>query len=54
VASSMMTSVQTLKQKKEAVQSYQFKSWATVCDSWLEDILTLAGGQEATVSVPVM
>jgi glycosyltransferase involved in cell wall biosynthesis len=54
VASAMMSSIQTLDQKKKAVQGYQFKSWATVCDNWLEDILTLAGGQEAIVSVPVM
>jgi hypothetical protein len=49
-----MSAVQTIQRKREAVQAYQFKSWATVCDNWLEDILTLAGGQEATVSVPVM
>lgn len=54
MASSMMSAVQTIQRKREAVQAYQFKSWATVCDNWLEDILTLAGGQEATVSVPVM
>jgi glycosyltransferase involved in cell wall biosynthesis len=54
VADGMMASIQTLKKKKESVQEYQFKSWATVCDGWLEDILTLVGGREAIVSVPVM
>lgn len=52
VATSMMECVQTLQEKKKAVQEYQFKSWATVCDGFLEDLLTLVGGQEATVSVP--
>lgn len=52
-AEKMTDSIQTLKDKRVAVRDYQFKSWATVCDSWLEDILTLAGGPEATVSVPV-
>ena len=51
-AEKMVESIQTLKEKREAVRDYQFKSWATVCDGWLEDILTLAGGQVATVSVP--
>lgn len=54
VAQGMMESIQTLTTKQKAVQGYQFKSWATVCDGLLEDILTLAGGQEAIVSVPVM
>ena len=54
VAEKMMESIQSIKTKNKAVQEYQFKSWATVCDSWLEDLLTLTGGQEATVSVPVM
>ena len=53
VAEKMMESIQTIKSKQEAVRDYQFKSWATVCDNWLEDILTLVGGQEATVSVPM-
>ena len=53
VAEKMLESIETIKSKREAVQDYQFKSWATVCDGWLEDIITLAGGQEATVSVPV-
>jgi glycosyltransferase involved in cell wall biosynthesis len=54
VAEKMVESIQTLQDKRKAVQEYQFKSWATVCDGWLEDILTLSGGQEATVSVPAM
>jgi glycosyltransferase involved in cell wall biosynthesis len=54
VAEGMVDSFQTLINKKTAVQEYQFKSWATVCDGWLEDILTLVGGQATTVSVPTM
>jgi glycosyltransferase involved in cell wall biosynthesis len=52
-ASAMMSSIQTLQDKRKAVLEYQFKSWATVCDGWLEDVLTLVGGQSATVSVPM-
>jgi glycosyltransferase involved in cell wall biosynthesis len=54
VAERMFESIQSIKTKRQSVQEYQFKSWATVCDGWLEDILTLVGGQEAIVSVPVM
>ena len=54
MAEKMAESIQSLDEKRKAVQDYQFKSWATVCDNWLEDILTLVGGREATVSVPVM
>jgi len=53
VAEGMVASIQSLQEKRKSVLDYQFKSWATVCDGWLEDLLTLAGGQEATVSVPV-
>lgn len=53
VAEGMMKAIQSLPEKRKSVLDYQFKSWATVCDGWLEDLLTLVGGQEATVSVPV-
>lgn len=36
-------SVKTLETRREAIQKYPFKSWATVCDGFLEDILNLAG-----------
>lgn len=54
VATAMEETIATLTEKKKAVQAYQFKSWASICDSWLEDVLTEAGGQVASVSVPVM
>jgi glycosyltransferase involved in cell wall biosynthesis len=54
VAEGMMASIQSLQEKKKSVLEYQFKSWATVCDGWLEDILTLVGDRASTVSVPVM
>lgn len=34
--------IDTLDEKKRKVNSYSFKSWATVCDSFLEDVLTEA------------
>lgn len=45
--------IQTLPAKRKAIQSYAFKSWATVCDGFLEDILTEVEGPVTTVSVPV-
>jgi len=35
--------VDTLEDKKRKVNSYHFRSWSTVCDSFLEDVLTAAG-----------
>ena len=53
VADGMLSSIRSLDEKRRAVADYQFKSWAKVCDEWLEDILTQAGGPVTTVSVPV-
>lgn len=53
VAKAILEACKTLPEKRKAVADYRFKSWATVCDSFLNDILTLSGGQEAIVSVPV-
>lgn len=39
VANAMERCVDTLSEKKKAVREYNFKSWARVCDSWLEDIM---------------
>jgi glycosyltransferase involved in cell wall biosynthesis len=50
VATAMRKSVETLPEKREAVMNYSFKSWATVCDRWLEDLLILSGGQGAIES----
>lgn len=54
VAEKMMDAIRSLPEKRKMVGEYQFKSWATVCDAWLEDVFTAAGGPVSTVSVPVM
>lgn len=51
VATGLERVLDTLPAKKQAVQAYNFKSWASICDGWLEDILTEAGGQASSVSV---
>jgi glycosyltransferase involved in cell wall biosynthesis len=53
VCHAIESTVSKLDEKRTALQSYVFKSWATVCDEFLEDVLTSAGGQATTVSVPV-
>ncbi len=53
VADAMESVIKTLPEKRKAVNAYSFKSWARVCDSWLEDVLMEAGDQVAIVSVPV-
>jgi glycosyltransferase involved in cell wall biosynthesis len=42
VVDAMERMVKTLPEKRLAVSSYDFKSWASICDAWLEDILTEA------------
>ena len=39
VATAIENVVAKLPKMREAIESYSFKSWATVCDSWLEDVL---------------
>lgn len=53
VADAMEKSIETLEDKRKAVSKYTFKSWSTVCDSWLEDVLTV-GAPEPSVSVQVL
>ena len=53
-AEGMLKAIKNLPTMRKAVDAYQFKSWATVCDGWLEDVITLAGGPVTSVSVPVM
>lgn len=50
VAKAMERAVQSLPEKRTHIQSYEFKSWSRVCDDFLEDLLTLSGGQASTVS----
>ena len=40
IASAMNHMIETITEKRKAVSDYQFKSWASVCDQWLEDVLT--------------
>ena len=42
ITKAMERMIETLPEHRKAVANYPFKSWATVCDSWLEDILTMA------------
>jgi glycosyltransferase involved in cell wall biosynthesis len=43
-----------LKEFKAEVANHSFKTWSSVCDAFLEDVLTQAVGQVSSVSVPVM
>lgn len=42
VCTAMENMIANLESKRKNVQSYTFKSWAAVCDKFLEDILDLA------------
>jgi len=53
VTAAMTSAANTVDVKKKAVTAYAFKSWATVCDEWLESLLMEAEGPASTVSVPV-
>lgn len=49
-ANAMDRAVSTLKEKKSNIDSYRFKSWSSICDELLEDVLTLASNPPTTVS----
>lgn len=54
VADAMEKIAIDLPKFKKAAASYSIKSWSTICDDWLEDVLShSSAGQVATVSVPV-
>jgi glycosyltransferase involved in cell wall biosynthesis len=53
VATAIEAAVARLPQSKAAAASYTFKTWSMICDEFLEDVITLAGGQASSVSVPV-
>ena len=42
IAAAMKQMVAKLPERREAVAKYTFKTWASVCDSFLEDVLTTA------------
>jgi len=55
VLAAMETMLRNLPAYKAAAKAFQFKSWSTVCDGLLEDLLTQqAGDPVATVTVPVL
>ena len=54
VTTAMESMILTLPEKRAKIREYQFKSWATICDGFLEDLITQAEGPVASVSVPVM
>jgi glycosyltransferase involved in cell wall biosynthesis len=39
VATAFENAIKTLDQKKKAALEFRFKSWSTVCDGWLDDII---------------
>jgi hypothetical protein len=41
LADAMESAVQNLPEMREAIKNYNFKSWSGVCDSILEDLLSL-------------
>lgn len=54
VADAMEKVINDLPRFKKAAASYSIKSWATICDEWLEDIIShSSANQVAIVSVPV-
>lgn len=53
VSKAILDAAARLPEMRKTVGEYPFKSWATVCDGWLEDILTLAGGRASTSIVQV-
>ena len=54
VAAALGDMVNQLEEKRTAIATKSFKTWATVCDEFLEDLLMLTGGPVANVSIPVM
>ena len=54
IASALETMVSQLEEKKAAAATHAFKTWSAVCDEFLEDLLMLAVGRVANVSIPVM
>ena len=41
-----------LEEMRQAAKAHPFKTWSSICDEFLGDLLMLAEGQESTVSVP--
>ncbi len=41
IAEAMETTISNLPELKKNLQAYKFKTWAQVCDNWLEDVLSV-------------
>lgn len=54
VAKQIEHAVANLDKMKAAAKKYKFKTWSSVCDEFLEDVLMLAGDRVSKVSVPVL
>lgn len=52
VATAIEEAVQTLEEKRFAVQGYTFKTWASICEEFLTDLLARTEGPDSIVSVP--
>jgi D-inositol-3-phosphate glycosyltransferase len=46
--------VANLETMRAAAKTHSFKTWFTICDELLDDLLMLSGDREAIVSVPAM
>ena len=51
VADALEKVVKNLPAYKKEVNNFRFKSWSTVCDDLLEDILNLKGGDQASTAI---
>ena len=54
VAKAIEYTVEHLPEMKAAARNHTFKSWYSVCNEFLEDLLMLTEGPVTTVSVPVL
>jgi glycosyltransferase involved in cell wall biosynthesis len=53
VGQAILDAVGRLPAMRKAASEIPFRSWSTICDGWLESILTLAGGPASTAVVRV-
>jgi glycosyltransferase involved in cell wall biosynthesis len=40
VADAMESTIENIAEMRETIKNYKFKSWSSVCDTWLEEILS--------------
>jgi hypothetical protein len=39
----MESTVENIAEMRNIIKTYKFKSWSSVCDTWLEEILNFTG-----------